>query len=269
MSEYVLTLSDVEVARYQVMAENARQAEAVQWAAAGIREGASVADIGCGPGAMTTVLGQLVGPTGQVWAVDQDAEAVARATALAAKVGLDNVRCQVGKATETGLDPGSVDVVMMRHVLAHNGGREQAIVDHLASLVRPGGTVYLLDIEGRAMRVRPPGSDVDDLHSRYWDFQTARGNDVSVGLRLAELAQGAGLELVDHRGWYQVVAAPPGLRPPSWAARDAMVEAGFATRADVERWGAFFERFDQGHAAYTLFLPMFSAIGRRPMSAGA
>lgn len=261
---YALVLSGPEVARYQRMAENARRQEAAQWAAAGIVEGATVADIGCGPGAVSTLTAQVVGPGGQVWAVDQNPEVVVTAKALAGELGLDNVHCRVGGAAATGLEPGMFDVVVMRHVLAHNGGREQEIVDHLASLVKPGGCVYLVDIDSQAMRARPPAPDLDDLNDRYWSFQAARGNDTSVGLRLGELVTGAGLELVEHRGWYDIMAAPPGFRTPPWAARDALVEAGLATQDDIERWAAAFEQVDNAPDPRTLFIPLFSATGRRP-----
>lgn len=263
-SDYVLTLSDAEVARYQWMAERAHDGEAAHWAAAGIQPGATVADVGCGPGATSAVLAALVGPGGQVWAVDQDEQAVAAATALAAKLGVDNVRCQVGAANATGLEPASVDVVMMRHVLAHNGGREQAIVDHLASLLKPGGCVYLVDILGPAMRFRSSQETWGDLSERYWEFQTARGNDMSIGLRLGELVTRAGLELVEHRGWYEINPAPPGLRPPAWVAREAMMAAGLVTQDDIDRWSAAFERLDRGEIQVTLFIALFGAIGRRP-----
>jgi hypothetical protein len=39
----------------------------------------------------------------------------------------------------TGLEPSSFDVVMIRHVLARNGGREDAIVKHAASLLCRSG----------------------------------------------------------------------------------------------------------------------------------
>jgi len=157
---------------------------------------------------------------------------------------------------------------MMRHVLAHNGGREQAIVDHLATLVRPGGCVYLLDIDVAAFRTRPAVAEFDELNQRYWDFHAARGNDLQVGLRLAELLTTAGLELVEHRGWFDIFVPQPGLRPPPWVARNLMVDAGFATQDDLQRWGAFFDRFDRGEQSYTLFVPQFSAIGRRPEPSG-
>lgn len=265
MAGYALTLSDAEIARYRRMAEGARQAEADLWAAAGIGEGAVVADIGCGPGAVSTLIGQLVGPEGQVWAVDQNPEALAAAEALATELGVGNLHTRQGEATATGLAPGTMDVVVMRHVLAHNGGREQPIVDHLASLVKPGGCVYLIDIEAMGMRVRPPASHLADLNQRYHDYQTARGNDMSVGLRLDELLRAAELEVVEHRGRIEIVPVVPGFRPPAWAARDLLVEAGAATPADLDRWAAAFEDLDRGEPpGLTLFVPLYCAIGRRP-----
>jgi len=64
---------------------------------------------------------------------------------------------------------------MIRHVLAHNGGREEAIVGHAAALVRPGGSVYLVDVEASAIRTRPPEPDLDDLAARYVGEATRDG----------------------------------------------------------------------------------------------
>ena len=68
---------------------------------------------------------------------------------MVADSGLANVEIRPGTATDTGLKANSVDVTMCRNVLAHNGPDEQRIVDHLAQTCRPGGVVYLVDVEAR------------------------------------------------------------------------------------------------------------------------
>jgi ubiquinone/menaquinone biosynthesis C-methylase UbiE len=264
VSEYALRLSDEERARYRFMAETALRTEGSQWAAAGVREGAAVADVGCGPGAVSVVLAGLVGGTGHIWAVDGGPEAVELARQAVEEAGAGNVTVSQGDATATGLAPASVDVVMIRHVLAHNGGREAAIVAHAADLVRPGGSVFLVDIDASAMRVRPEDPDLADLDERYKEWHGRQGNDLSVGLRLGELVAGAGLEVVEYEGRYQIVQLPPGVRPPSWAGREAMMAAGLATPDDVARWDAAFHRVDQAAVRPTVFVPLFSAVGRRP-----
>src|SRR5687768_14292251 len=115
-----------------MMADRARVEEADAWRTAGIVPGARVADIGCGPGAALVVMAEVVGPTGSVTGIDGDASAIGIAEQMIAQSGAGNATARVGAADATGLEPGAFDVVVMRHVLAHNGGREEAIVRHLA-----------------------------------------------------------------------------------------------------------------------------------------
>lgn len=262
MPDYALKLSEVELARYRFMAERAAATERDLWTAAGVVEGATVADVGCGPGAVSLVLAGLVGPAGRVVAVDREEEAVAAARAVVS--GVPNVSVTVGDACETGIPPSSVDVVMIRHVLAHNGPLLDDIVGHAVSLVRPGGRVYLADVEASAIRTRPSFPDLDDLSARYFRWHEQQGNDLSVGLRLGELLAQAGLEDVQHHGRYEIFPVPPGMRPPPWAAREALVAAGLATQDDVDRWNAAFGRADELQPRPFTFTPFFFAFGRRP-----
>jgi SAM-dependent methyltransferase len=261
---YALRLDEGEVERYRMMAEQARAAEADLWELAGIGPGARVADVGCGPGAMLPALSGAVGPDGRVQAVDADPAAVAAARALAEAAGLENVEVTEGRADRTGLEPGSLDVVMLRHVLAHNGGAEDAIVAHLATLARPGGCVYLADVDGTAVRILPEHADLADLAERYLAFRAARGDDNRAGLRLADRLARAGLEVVEFHGRYAIGSPPPGVRPPPWAAREAMLAAGVVTEADVQRWDRAFREIEAAPVRPTVFSPLFTAVGRRP-----
>ena len=257
---YALALDPAEVARYRMMAEQARGAEARLWRMAGVGPGARVADVGCGPGALLPMLAAEVGQDGEVVGVDGDPAAVAAATAYAGGIGRVSVR--VAPAEDTGLPAGTFDTVMVRHVLAHNGGREQAIVDHLATLPRPGGCLYLVDAYGRGMAVEPDAPVLDEIADRYHAFHAARGNDLRAGLRLADWLRAAGLELVEFSGRYQIVTFPPGVRPPAWAARHAMLAAGVVTAADLERWDRALTELDRRPDRPTGFMPIFTAIGR-------
>ena len=264
MTDYTLTISEGEVARYRLMAELAKAEETEPWAAAGITAGAVIADVGCGPAAMSVVMAETVGPTGQVIAVERDPQSLAHAEQVVAAAGVDNVQLRQGEATSTGIEPGSVDVAVMRHVLAHNGGHEQEIVEHLASLLKPGGHVYLVDVDITGMRALDIDPDLENLFDIYAEFHRRRGNDPRIGLRLGQLANGAGLTDVEFHGAYTIFPVPPGLRPPPWIARDLMLADGIVTQLDVERWAAAFERQDAATVRPTLFATRFWAIGKRP-----
>jgi SAM-dependent methyltransferase len=226
--------------------------------------GARVADVGCGPGAVLRVLAEEVGPGGSASGVDGDPEAVAAAAAYTAD--LPQVTVRQGDAAATGLPAGTYDTVMVRHVLAHNGPRERDIVAHLAGLLRPGGCLYLVDVDSRSLRSDPELEPaLLDLTERYREFHASRGNDLRTGLRLDKLLRGAGLEVEAYEGRYTIMPLPPGLRPPPWVARDAMIEAGFATAQDVAAWDAAFVRSDAAADRPTGFMPVFLAYGRRPV----
>jgi SAM-dependent methyltransferase len=268
-SSYALRLSDDELGRYRMMAARARAEEGDLWALAGLVPGADVADIGCGPGALLVTLAEVVGPAGRVVGVDADPAAVAAARAALAAARLSGTPlapgdARQGRADATGLRPASVDTAVLRHVLAHNGGAEQRIVDHLATLVRPGGHLYLLDVDMAGAGQVGAGPEAAELSARYLRWHELRGNDPRVGRRLAALGRAAGLQVVADRTWTVGGPAPRGMRGPAWAAREELVRAGLATADDVARWDAAFTALDAAPQRPTLSVPVFAAVCRRP-----
>jgi SAM-dependent methyltransferase len=228
---------------------------------AGIGPGATVADVGCGPGAVLARLAELVAPDGRVDGVDGNPEAIACAAEETA--GLKGATTRVGRADATGLAPGTYDVAMCRHVLAHNGGLEASIVGHLADLVRPGGSVYLIDVDLTAFREIPDDPELI-LHQRYAEFHASQGNDPTVGLRLGQLLEGAGCTVERFQNIGRVLQLPIGIRPPSWAARDAMVASGVVTAEDVARTGAALDRIEATGVSPWVSLAAYVAFGRKP-----
>jgi ubiquinone/menaquinone biosynthesis C-methylase UbiE len=132
---YALTLSEDELRRYRFMADAARQTEQDLWQVAGIAPGATVADIGCGPGALFPAVMDAIGPGGRLIGVDGNAKTVAAAQVMIDVHAWPNATVRVGQAEATGLRDGSLDVAMVRHVLGHNGPTEQKIVNHMAALI--------------------------------------------------------------------------------------------------------------------------------------
>jgi hypothetical protein len=60
-----------------------------------------------------------------------------------------------------------------------------------------------------------------------------------------------------------MVTRGPGWRPVAWAAREAMVAAGFADAADHARWESALADLDQGPIRLTSIMATFFAVGRR------
>jgi ubiquinone/menaquinone biosynthesis C-methylase UbiE len=264
VTDYSLAVSQAEIRRYSLMAERAQASESDLWEQAGIVPGAVVADVGCGPAAVSVRIAKIVGPSGRVIGIEPDPAALAAAHQMRAQAGIDNLELRQGTATDPSLEPDTLDVAVLRHVLAHNRADEQQIVDRLAGLARPGGSVYLVDVDATAVRLLDADPEIADLYQKYFRFHQARGNDLLVGLRLGQLLARAGLDVIAHEGHYLIGALPPGVRPPAWAARDSMLADRIATPEDITRWEAAFERMDNLAVRPTAFAPNFIGIGRKP-----
>lgn len=247
--------------RFRDTAAKAYDNERDYWFNAGVKPGARVADVGCGTGTIGLLLAREVGSTGRVIGVDQDPRFLWVAREEAGQDQITNVDFVEARAEDTRLDSRSFDVVMMRHVLLHCGGREQLIVNHLASLVRPEGVVYLVDMDLTGVRVRPEEHDIAELYDRYSDFHRARGADVCIGLRLNELLEAAGLTMELFVGRYEIFHQRQ-FRGPAWEAMSQMESAGFVRSGDTDRWNDAFERLDAGAKAPRFFAPFFVAFGR-------
>jgi SAM-dependent methyltransferase len=263
VSGYGLELDDTEHARLRAQAAGVHLEDGDLWPLAGVVPGADVVDLGCGPAAVMLELLPLVGTAGTLTGVDFDPRMVERGRAAIASAGADNVEIREGTAEESGLPAESFDTAIVRMVLIHNGGKEQAIVDHAASLVRPGGRVLLSDLDSTMIRHSPPTAPISELHERYQAYQRVRGNDPGIGTRLPELLESAGLEVEAFRASCRPRLRGAGQRGPSWAARRAMVEAGVATEDDLERWGHEFEELDAQAKQPWITGCVFKAVGRR------
>ena len=266
-NSYTLTLSDSELRRYRLMAERARLHEYDAWRSAGFVPGARVADVGCGPAMVLVELAKLVGPDGHIVGVERDADARAAAREVIAAAGVRNADIVEGDADATGLTPGSYDAVMMRHVLLHNGPRVRDIVAHLASLLRPGGALYLAETDATALRQIPEDPDLEDQRSRFLSLLVSLGNDLAIGPKLGQLIVDAGLELVDRGARYDVSPIDGSIGHGLGAqARPAMQKAELATPADFARWDAASARYLERLGDKVVFAPIFRAVGRRPLA---
>jgi len=261
-----LTMPDLERQRFRLMAQTAIASESHLWSAAGIVHGARVVDIGCGAGAVLVEMARIVAPGGEVIGVEPNRRARDAADDEIAAAGVMCARVIDGTATATGLPAGAFDVVMVRHVLHHLGSAVPDAVGHAASLLRPGGCLYLVDTPADLIREGAPGFDPDavDFGAAYVAFQRQRGSDVTVGLRLGQLITDAGLDVVSEATTDSVV---PGhllaSHGPMVEAIPAMLAAGAATEADVARWRAGLAR-TAATPGVTLSVRQFGAVGRRP-----
>lgn len=262
MTEYTYQLSDAELARYRAMAAHALAREETLWTAAGIVPGARVVDLGCGPGTFLADLAERAGSLGRVAGVDDAEQAVRTAAAMVEQLDLggrvDIVRARI---EDTGLAAGSFDVAFMRNVLVHNGPCLNAVLQHTAALLRPGGHLLAVEPDVTGLLIPDTAPEEQDLEQRWITMMRNRGNDPALGRQLAAVLAQAGFQVDAVQERIDELAVD---RSPAWTARHAMLADQLATEADIQRWESAINHRLGTTGKLTVHLPVYCVVAARP-----
>jgi SAM-dependent methyltransferase len=157
--------------------------------------GASVLDVGCGPGTITADFATRVAP-GTVTAVEVKAEALALAEAEIARRGLTNVCFAVADVHALDFPDDTFDVVHAHQVLQHVADPVLALKE-MRRVCKPGGMVAARDADYGGFRWFPEVPALDDWLVLY--EKLARSNDGAPdgGRRLLSWALAAGFAEAD------------------------------------------------------------------------
>lgn len=113
----------------------------------GIAPGKSVADIGAGSGWFTVRAARRVGPSGTVYAVDINPEAIRYLDRRVQKESVPNVKTILSKPDDPMLPKESVDAVLLLKTY-HEVADPVALLEHLRPALRPGARLGIIDRNG-------------------------------------------------------------------------------------------------------------------------
>jgi ubiquinone/menaquinone biosynthesis C-methylase UbiE len=110
---------------------------------AGIKPGFQVLDFGCGPGGYILPLSTLTGPSGKIYALDINPNAIQAVKSLASKHQLTNIATILSDSA-TGLPDGNIDVVLLYDIL-HMLKKPDDILAELHRALKADGTLSVRD----------------------------------------------------------------------------------------------------------------------------
>jgi SAM-dependent methyltransferase len=197
------------------------------FAAAGLRPGERVLDVGCGTGPTTRAAASLVGPTGAVTGVDISAQMLDAARAVDAGAGSAPIEWVEADVTSWDPGPEPYDVVLSRFGVMFFADPAAAFAN-LARATAPGGRLCAAVWADRArspLFSLPLSVVLDEL--RRWDLDTEVPPPDDGPFSLGD--EGALRALLGGAGWQEVAVEPRPLRlrtggglPPAEAARASL-----------------------------------------------
>ena len=244
-------------------------------ARAGFGEGATVVDLGCGPGYTTLDLARVVGSDGRVIAVDRDGErSLPLLEERAAAAGLSNIETRAIELESLNLPDASVDGVYGRWVLMYlSEGDAEALIANVSRWLRPGAACALAEFcNYRHIHIHPPSAHLPAIAEAL--MRAVRGNrgcNPEIGNALPRLVNRAGLEVTIN-----VITKAVRATTPEWSWPDALfrehvpglVDEGYLSRETQDAFFAEWDTRSREPEAVFFASPMMEVVGRRTLKDG-
>jgi SAM-dependent methyltransferase len=194
-NDYVLGTHDEEIARLGIQHRVWRPTVLASWRQAGITAGSRVLDVGAGPGYATIDLAEIVGPSGEVLAVERSPRFLAAAAEACALRKLENVRFQQADLMKDEIDGAGFDAAWCRWV-ASFVPEPAKLIARIAKSIRPGGVAIFHEyIDYGTFRLAPPRPVVESFVAEVMASWRAAGGEPDVALLLPPLLHEAGLQV--------------------------------------------------------------------------
>jgi ubiquinone/menaquinone biosynthesis C-methylase UbiE len=146
----------------------------------GLKPGMTVVDLGAGSGRISFLMALKVAPEGKILAVDIQDEMLALIEKKVDQTGIKNVIPVKGKVATTGLDAGSVDLIIMVDVYHELEFPHEMLAD-LSKILKPGGRIAWVEY-----RKEDPEVPIKLVHKMTEDQVKKEAGQKEFGLEYVE-----------------------------------------------------------------------------------
>jgi ubiquinone/menaquinone biosynthesis C-methylase UbiE len=222
-----------------------------------IEKGATVLDLGCGPGADLRAFATAVGRRGRVIGIDNDSDAIEEAQRWAAAD--ERIEVAVGDVHRLPLPARSVDRVHTDRVIQHVND-PTAVISEAARVLRARGVAAFAEPDWDTLVIDFPRPQIPSSYRRFIVDRVVR--NARIGRRMANLCEEHGLNPT------RVIPVTAIYRDAAQADRvfgfarvtSRAVEAGYLSAAEGDEWLRYLstQRF---FASATLFVTLAEKPG--------
>lgn len=153
-----------------------------------------ILDAGCGTGAVTRKMAQLVSPK-EVYGLDINPLFIDSAKKLAENEGIENIRFEQGDIDNLPYEDNYFDLSYCRGVLMHVNDPVKT-VSEMARVTKPGGIVAVSDLDDGGMIGFPHSTRFFDLWARFGQWRKEEGENRYIGRELFSIFSLAGLNSI-------------------------------------------------------------------------
>lgn len=237
------------------------------WHRAGIRQGSSVLDVGCGPGFCSFDLANIVGPKGQVIGVEVSEPYVNYARQQSESRHLFNTSFHCASALE--FEPEApVDFIYLRWVLSWIEPVAE-LIERLSEWLKPGGKLILQEyVHWGTFRIAPEIPEVRTVIEACRESWRLMPSEIDIAPALPEMLVSNGLKLLEMQPLQKVVTPKdigwewPGTFLHIYS--DKLVEMGLLNRDQQAAFKSVWPKLSKRRDALILTPLMMELIAAKP-----
>ncbi|MBV9679449.1 MAG: class I SAM-dependent methyltransferase [Acidobacteriaceae bacterium] len=197
-SSYVLGRTNEEYERLRRQAELWEPATKSVLHRVGLMTGMSCLDVGCGPGEVMRLMGELVGPDGRVVGLDIDEVLGQQSLSFLVNRGLRQCTFIAGDVRTLDYVPGEPFDIVFTRFLLHHLDDPIAALRKMYQWLKPGGTLTVQEYYFDSLNSYPPFEPVSEFKNVFFGTYGRAGKDTSVAAKLPQYFIEAGIGVPDN-----------------------------------------------------------------------
>jgi ubiquinone/menaquinone biosynthesis C-methylase UbiE len=216
-----------------------------------ITKTASILDVGCGPGIITSDLAKLA-PEGQTIGIDNSAGVITQAQS---SHSLPNLSFAVGDATNLSYPDNTFDIVHAHQLLVHCPD-PISILKEFYRVCKPGGLIAVREsCPSTVLSLKPDLPSIRAYWARAMVIMGKMGGQTEAGYKLEEWAKEAGLDANGAR----IETSMSPMKNPSHLGRvsgvpaEQAVQYAMATKEEVDAWREGWEEWEKAEGSEFVF----------------
>ena len=265
---YILGNLDSEVRRLEIQAAFFENLTTDTLLNAGLKEGMSCMDIGCGSGSVSRLMARIVGKTGRVVGVDVDDRYLQDRSRrnIALKQNIEFVRHDISKSRLDGKS--DFDMIYSRFLFQHLRDRKGA-VRSMKQMIKKDGAIMIQDLDHApgSWLCYPENKSFNTLRKVYVALIRKAGGDPLIGRKLYKLFIDESLNTTLECYSPCVLMGKEPYSALGWQLADSLrlqiLEHGLQSEQEYAKMYEGLKKLANDRESFVAYSRLFSVIGRK------
>lgn len=265
-TDYILGNNANEILRLKIQSSMFEDMAKDSLVKAGVKKGMICADIGCGPGYVTKMIGNMVGEKGRVVGIDINEDYIKYCKRNLRKKNMSFLCYDITKSKN--IPDESFDITYSRFMFVHLSNKKKAL-EEIIRITKKNGTVIVQDLDHapNSWFTYPKRQSVEKLRSIYVKLVKEAGGDPFVGRKIYKMFVEHGLDTSVECFSPCLVMKQKPYNELGWrivlSLKNQILERGLMKKTEYDNVFNDLKKMSHDQHSFITYSRLFSIIGKK------